>query len=224
VVGTDATTDVAVPEVEAPASLLHPLELGDSTRAEVGDGVVVIGSPFGPEESVTAGIVSALDRGTTAPDGVTIAGAIQTDAAINHGDSGGPLRDADGEVIGLNAQIASDSGGNDGVGFAIPSNAVRDVVAQLLSSGSVKHAYLGVAVATASAGAQVADVAAGTPAARAGPPRRRRHRKDRRKGREHQRRGARGDRVAPAGRCRRSHDCPCRQHAHAARHPGEPAP
>src|SRR5919204_3090 len=97
-----------------------PLTLGDSSKVEVGDGVVAIGSPFGLAETVTSGIVSALHRTMTSPNNFTIDNAIQTDAAINHGNSGGPLLDDQGQVVGVAAQIESDSGGNDGVGFGIP--------------------------------------------------------------------------------------------------------
>ena len=100
--------------------MLTPLALGDSSELAVGDGVVAIGSPFGLEQTVTAGIVSALERQMEAPNGFTINDSIQTDAAINHGNSGGPLLDLEGRVVGVNAQISSESGGNDGVGFAIP--------------------------------------------------------------------------------------------------------
>src|SRR5437764_691237 len=144
VVGTDASTDLAVLQVDAPKSLLHPLTLGDSNSLQVGDGVVAIGSPFGLENSVTSGIVSGLDREITAPNNFAIDGAIQTDAAINHGNSGGPLLDTSGHVIGVTSQIKSDSGGNEGVGFAIPSNTVRSVVSQLISSGKITHAFLAV--------------------------------------------------------------------------------
>jgi putative serine protease PepD len=168
VVGSDPSTDLAVLKVDAPASVLHPLALGDSGNVEVGEGVVAIGSPFGLEETVTAGIVSALHREMTAPNNFTIANSIQTDAAINHGNSGGPLLDLTGKAIGVNAQIRSDSGDNAGVGFAIPSNTVRSIVSQLVSSGSVQHAYLGVAIATASNGVRLTEVRSGTPAAKAG--------------------------------------------------------
>jgi putative serine protease PepD len=170
-VGLDASTDLAVLKVEAPSSALHPLELADSSQAAVGDVVVAIGSPFGLENSVTAGIVSALGRSMKAPNGYTITGSIQTDAAINHGNSGGPLLDLDGKVVGVNAQIESESGGNDGVGFAIPSSTVKSIVTQILEDGSVQHAYLGVSVTAAAdgtPGAQLADVRSGTPAAEAG--------------------------------------------------------
>ena len=170
-VGTDASTDLAVLKVDAPASVLVPLTLGDSAEVAVGDTVVAIGSPFGLENSVTTGIVSALGRSMEAPNGFTINGSIQTDAAINHGNSGGPLLDLNGRVIGVNAQIASESGGNDGVGFAIPSNTVGSIAKQLIADGSVRHAYLGVSVTEPSgdtAGVQVADVRSDSPAEDAG--------------------------------------------------------
>jgi putative serine protease PepD len=170
VVGSDASTDLAVLKVNAPRSVLKPLTLGDSTQLEVGDGVVAIGSPFGLEETVTTGIVSALHRQMTSPNNFTIADSIQTDAAINHGNSGGPLLNLRGQVIGVNAQIESDSGGNDGVGFAIPSHTVRSVVSQILATGTAKHAYLGVALGDSASppGAQIDQVTAGTPADDAG--------------------------------------------------------
>ncbi len=168
VVGTDPSTDVAVLKVNAPASVIHPLTLGDSSKLQVGQGVVAIGSPFGLENTVTAGIVSALNRSMTAPNNYTIANSIQTDAAINHGNSGGPLLDLSGDVIGITAQIKSDSGGNDGVGFAVPSNTVRSIASQLLSTGSVQHAYLGVAIATGQNGVRLTQVRTGTPADSAG--------------------------------------------------------
>src|SRR5205085_11413808 len=170
VVGTDASTDLAVVHVNAPSSLLVPLGLGNSDNVAVGDGAVAIGSPFGLEETVTSGIVSALHRQIEAPNNFTIANAIQTDAAINHGNSGGPLLNAQGQVIGVNAQIQSDSGGNEGVGFAIPSNTVRSVATQLIGSGKALHAYLGVSVdgSATAAGAKIAQVRAGTAAASAG--------------------------------------------------------
>jgi S1-C subfamily serine protease len=128
VVGSDPSTDLAVVHVDAPRSLLHPLTVGDSSNLQVGQGVVAIGSPFGLEETVTTGIVSALHRQIQSPNGFAIDDAIQTDAAINHGNSGGPLLNLRGEVIGVNAQIESDSGGNDGVGFAIAAATVKKIV------------------------------------------------------------------------------------------------
>ena len=170
VVGSDPSTDLALLEVDAPASKLRPLELGDSSAVSVGDGVVAIGSPFGLEETVTSGIVSALNRTIRSTNAYSISGAIQTDAAINHGNSGGPLLNLQAEVIGVTSQIESESGGNDGVGFAISSNTVRSVVAQLASGETVEHAYLGVSVQEPSngSGAQIARVQSDSPAADAG--------------------------------------------------------
>jgi len=163
-VGTDPSTDIAVVKVDAPASVLHALELGDSSDVAVGDPVVAMGSPFGLEGTVTSGIVSALHRQMTAPNNFTITDSIQTDAAINHGNSGGPLLNMQGQVIGVNAQIESESGGNDGVGFAIPSNTVRSIVSQLIETGEVDHAYLGITMVTAPEGVAVTEVRADTPA------------------------------------------------------------
>jgi putative serine protease PepD len=170
VVGTDASTDLAVLKVNAPTSELFPLSLGDSSKVLVGDNVVAIGSPFGLAGTVTSGIVSALHREMTSPNRFAIADSIQTDAAINHGNSGGPLLDAQGKVVGVTSQIESNSGGNEGVGFAIPSNTVRSIASQLISSGKAEHAFLGVVLRDSSSqtGAAINQVRAGTPAARAG--------------------------------------------------------
>jgi putative serine protease PepD len=169
-VGSDKSTDLAVVRVSAPSSLLHPLTLGDSSNLQVGDAVIAIGSPFGLAETVTSGIVSALHRTMEAPNRYTISDSIQTDAPINHGNSGGPLIDTAGRVIGVNAQIQSNSGGSDGVGFAIPSNTVSSIVSQIAAGKTVAHAYLGIRVAESSSplGAEVALVIAGQPAAKAG--------------------------------------------------------
>jgi S1-C subfamily serine protease len=146
VVGTDPATDVALLKVDAPADSLHPLALGDSSQVEVGESVVAIGNPFGLDRTVTAGIVSAIQRQIEAPNGFSISHVIQTDAAINPGNSGGPLIDSAGRVIGINSQIQTGggSGGNVGIGFAVPINTAREVVQQLERSGEVKHAYLGI--------------------------------------------------------------------------------
>jgi S1-C subfamily serine protease len=147
VVGTDPSTDIAVLQVETAASALTPLPLGDSDRVQVGDPVVAIGNPFGLDRTATSGIVSALQRFITAPNQFTIDHVIQTDAPINHGNSGGPLIDVHGKVIGVNTQIETGdvaTTGNVGIGFAVPSNTVKDVVAQILSTGHVNHAYLGI--------------------------------------------------------------------------------
>jgi putative serine protease PepD len=168
VVGTDSSTDLAVVHVNAPSSELYPLSLGSSNSLEVGDGVVAIGSPFGLAETVTSGIVSALHRDMTSPSNFQIKNSIQTDAAINHGNSGGPLLNTAGRVIGVNAQIESDSGGNDGVGFAIPSDTVHSIVTQLISTGKALHAFLGVELDnTSTGGARIASVPSSTPAAKA---------------------------------------------------------
>jgi putative serine protease PepD len=167
VVGTDQSTDLAVLKIDASAAQLNALKLADSSSLVVGSGVVAIGSPFGLNGTVTSGIVSALHREIEAPNNFTIQDAIQTDAAINHGNSGGPLLDLQGRVIGVNAQIKSDSGGNEGVGFAIPSNTVRSVVSAILQNGSVQHAYLGVSLA-ADGAARIDAVRPDTPAADAG--------------------------------------------------------
>jgi S1-C subfamily serine protease len=143
-VGADPSTDLAVIKVDAPAAKLKPLGLADSGTLRVGDGVVAMGSPFGLEQTVTTGVISALGREMVAPNNFGIDNSIQTDAAINHGNSGGPLLNLRGQVIGVNAQIRSESGGNDGVGFAIPANTVKNIAGRLVSGGSVEHAYLGV--------------------------------------------------------------------------------
>ena len=146
VVGVDATTDLAVLKVNTPPRGLTPLRFGRSTSVRVGDAVVAIGNPFGLERSMTSGIVSAIGRVLQAPNNLAIDNAIQTDAPINPGSSGGPLLNARGEVIGVNTQITTDSGaqGNVGVGFAVPVDTVRSVAAQILRIGRAEHAFLGV--------------------------------------------------------------------------------
>jgi len=168
IVGSDTSTDVAVLHVDAPASKLQPLTLADSSKVQVGDGVVAIGNPFGLDGTVTSGIVSAVNREISAPDNAPIVGAIQTDAAINHGNSGGPLLDLQGNVIGITSQIQSDSGGNDGVGFAVPSNTIKQIASQLVSTGKAEHALLGVTPATAVAGVRITSVESGSGADKAG--------------------------------------------------------
>ena len=164
-VGSDDGTDIAVIKVATDASQLHPLSWGTSKTVQVGESVAAIGSPFGLPESMSAGIISAINRTITAPNNYSISGALQTDAAINHGNSGGPLLNLSGQVIGINAQIESDSGGNDGVGFAISSDAGKSVANTLISGGKVQHAYLGIRVADASSsGAQITSVVSGSPA------------------------------------------------------------
>jgi S1-C subfamily serine protease len=182
VVGTDPSTDLALLHVDVDAKALTPLVLANSDEVQVGDPVVAIGNPFGLERTVTAGIVSALQRQVSAPNDYTIDHVIQTDAPINAGNSGGPLIDSQGRVIGVNSQIetASGGGGNVGIGFAVPSNTVKSVVAQLLANGKVERAFLGVTLQDVDAnvaqvlrlpatkGVLVASVRAGSPAAKAG--------------------------------------------------------
>src|SRR4051812_45773798 len=169
VVGTDASSDVAVVRVDVPSSKLAPLTFADSEQVKVGDAVVAIGSPYGLAGTVTTGILSALDRTITSPSDYSITGALQTDAAINPGNSGGPLLDAAGHVIGLNAQIESSSNGNTGVGFALAGNAVRKVAEQIVAGRSGEHAYLGVQLGDATAGgAQIGTVRSSGPADDAG--------------------------------------------------------
>jgi S1-C subfamily serine protease len=147
--GTDRPTDLALLKVDADARAFRPLELGNSEQVQVGDAVVAIGNPFGLERSITSGIVSALQRTIESPAQSPIDRVIQTDASINRGNSGGPLLNAAGQVIGVNTQIATGSTteeGNVGVGFAVPINTVRDVVGQLQAKGRVDHADLGIEV------------------------------------------------------------------------------
>ena len=146
VIGRDPTTDVAVLQVKVRSRALTPLLLGNSDAVRVGDAVLAIGNPLGEDRSITSGIVSALERRIYAPNGAPIDNVIQTDAALNHGNSGGPLLDAGGQVIGVNSQIqtANGSDGNIGIGFAIPINTVKDVAAQLIAKGVVEHPYIGI--------------------------------------------------------------------------------
>jgi putative serine protease PepD len=175
VIGTDTSSDIALLKVDAGGQRLVPLALADSDEVHVGDATFAIGNPFGLERTLTTGVISALDREIQAPNGFSIDGVVQTDAALNPGNSGGPLLDASGRVIGVNSQIestgstADGTASNSGIGFAVPSNTVRDVVKQLLENGEAVHAYLGVQTSDAeSGGARVATVVSGGPAADAG--------------------------------------------------------
>ena len=145
IVGRDPATDVAVLQVKAQSRALTPLDLGNSDAVRVGDSVVAIGNPLGEDRSITSGIVSALQRRIFAPNGAPIDNVIQTDAALNHGNSGGPLLNTRGRVIGVNSQIqtANGSDGNIGIGFAIPVNTVKNVAAQLIAKGVVEHSFVG---------------------------------------------------------------------------------
>jgi putative serine protease PepD len=168
VVGTDASSDLAVLHVNAPSSKLHPVAFDDSANVQVGEPVYAIGNPFGLDRTMTAGIVSATGRDIQAPDGLTIPNAIQTDAAINHGNSGGPLLDAQGHVIGITSQIQGGTvDANVGVGFAVPSDTARSVVQQLIAHGSVQHPWLGAQLQAQRRGVLVAGVVPNSPAAKA---------------------------------------------------------
>jgi S1-C subfamily serine protease len=144
IVGFDPFADVALIEVEPDGIPLHPLELGDDTELQVGQPVAAIGSPFGEQQSLSSGIVSATDRSVKSLTQFQIEGAIQTDASINPGNSGGPLLDAGARVLGINEQIETNSGSNSGVGFAVPVSAIKRSVAQLQEDGSVEYGYIGV--------------------------------------------------------------------------------
>ena len=181
-VGSDPSTDIALLQVDPDSVDLHPVQLADSSQVQVGDPVVAIGNPFGLDNTATAGIVSALQREIQSPNGFSISDAIQTDAPINPGNSGGPLFDADGQVIGVNSQIATggSGGGSVGIGFAVPSSTAQDVTTQLIDTGEVHHAFLGISGADVSPqladalnlsvdqGALVNEVTKGGPAEEAG--------------------------------------------------------
>jgi putative serine protease PepD len=171
-VGSDKSTDTGVIHVDVPASKLHPLALGVSSAVQPGQAVAAIGSPFGLPETMTSGIVSAVNRTITAPNDFSISGAIQTDAPINHGNSGGPLIDvATNTVIGINDQIESDTNDSAGIGFAVPIDSSKHVAQTLIAGGKVQHAYIGIFVGNArssNGGARIARVVAGTPGAKAG--------------------------------------------------------
>ncbi|MFZ0376622.1 MAG: trypsin-like peptidase domain-containing protein [Solirubrobacteraceae bacterium] len=184
-IGSDTGADLAVIRVKnVDSSELHPLTFGDSSALQVGDSVVAIGSPFGLPNTVTAGVVSALQRTIQAPNEFTIPNAVQTDAAINPGNSGGPLINAAGQVIGLNDQIETNNtngqgeGSSSGVGFATPSDSDARLAREIISTGQAHNAYVGVSLdPTVSGGAGIAKssstnseppIASGSPAAKAG--------------------------------------------------------
>ncbi|HEX2416043.1 MAG TPA: trypsin-like peptidase domain-containing protein [Thermoleophilaceae bacterium] len=180
IVGTDPNADVALLKVDPDGLSLTPLPLGHSGAIDVGQPVAAIGSPFGERQSLSVGVVSAIDRNIQSLTRFGIGNAIQTDAAINPGNSGGPLLDARGRVIGINAQIKSQSGGGEGVGFAIPVDTVSRSLRELREAGKVDYGYLGVSTLIlwpqlaerldigAKAGALVQEVEAGSPARDAG--------------------------------------------------------
>jgi S1-C subfamily serine protease len=180
VLGVDASDDLAIVKVSVSSSRLHPLALGDSSAVQVGEPVVAIGTPFGLSESLTAGIVSGLNRTSQAPNGRQLTGLIQTDAAINPGNSGGPLLNAQGQVIGIDESIQSPIQGNVGVGFAVPSNTAKRVLNQLKKGQTVQRPWLGISGQTITpavaqqyglsrdSGVIVVEAIAGNPAAQAG--------------------------------------------------------
>jgi S1-C subfamily serine protease len=180
IVGHDPNADVALLKVDPEGLDLTPLTLGSSTGLTVGEPVAAIGSPFGERQSLTVGVVSAVDRNIESLTRFQIGNAIQTDAAINPGNSGGPLLNRGGQVIGINAQIKSQSGGGEGVGFAIPVNTVRRSLRQLRERGRVDYGYLGVSTLTlypqlaerldldVQTGALIAEVENDSPAEQAG--------------------------------------------------------
>ena len=144
ILGVDKITDVAVVKVDKVPSGVRPVPFGNSGDLTVGQSVVAIGNPYGYSGTATTGIVSALKRAIQSPSGFIIQNAIQTDAAINQGNSGGPLFDSGGRVIGINSQIASKNGGNVGIGFAVPIDTVRPIVDSIISSGKAQHAWIGI--------------------------------------------------------------------------------
>jgi S1-C subfamily serine protease len=180
IVGFDANADVALLKIDPAGLKLRPLRLGTAQDLRVGSPVAAIGSPFGEPQSLSVGVVSAIDRSIKSLTGFEIAGAIQTDAAINRGNSGGPLVNGAGEVLGINSQIQTTSGGGEGVGYAIPVDTVRRTLARLRQDGSVQYAYLGVATVRiypqlarrfklpVTKGAWVQEVVSGGPADEAG--------------------------------------------------------
>jgi len=170
VAGVDQSTDLALLKVDGSDNRLHPLPLGSSSRIKVGQPAIAIGSPFGLDGTLTTGIVSAVGRSIKAPNGFSIDNVLQTDAAINPGNSGGPLLDGDGRVVGINAQIATTTQANSGVGFAIPIDTAKQVVPDLKAGREIERPYLGVQTGTAATGvgAIIDSVVPGGPAADAG--------------------------------------------------------
>jgi S1-C subfamily serine protease len=181
VVGKDPSNDLAVLRIHPDGLTLHPLTLGSSSGVEVGDPVYAIGNPFDLERTLTTGVISALQRQITAPNGFTIDNVLQTDAPINPGNSGGPLLDTDGRVIGINSQIETggSGGGSVGIGFAVPIDTAKSEISELEKGGTVRGAYLGLTSQTidgslaalnlpVKAGALVQSVQKGTAAEKAG--------------------------------------------------------
>src|SRR5205085_6365837 len=176
----DLFSDVAVIKVQKSSERIRPVPLGNSSQVRVGEPVAAIGSPFLEAGSLSVGVVSAVNRSLSSGTGFAIPGAIQTDAAINHGNSGGPLFNAAGQVIGINAQIQSTSGGGEGVGFAVPIDLAKYSMTQIVQTGHVAYGWLGVRLSTVTPtiaqhfglpvqhGALIVEVTPGGPADKAG--------------------------------------------------------
>lgn len=179
-VGSDPDNDLAVIKIEAPREKLKVVSMGDSRNLRIGQKVLAIGNPFGLQRTLTTGIISSLGRTIRSDVGTLIEDVIQTDAAINPGNSGGPLLNSDGEIIGINSAILSPSGGNVGIGFAVPVNTARRVVPELLAKGYVTYPWIGATIQSLSPeiakyrnlkierGAMIAEVVKGGPADKAG--------------------------------------------------------
>ena len=180
VAGVDNSDDLAIVRVSGSSSEIHPVTLGNSDAVQVGDTALAIGTPFGLSESLTAGIISGLNRSATAPNGRALSGMIQTDAAINPGNSGGPLLNAAGALIGINESIQSPIQGNVGIGFAVPINTAKRLLPQLEQGVAIQHPWLGISAQSITPGSAsslglseqsgvlVVDVVSGGPAERAG--------------------------------------------------------
>jgi S1-C subfamily serine protease len=169
-VGVDPSTDLALLKVRASSDRLHPVALGSSSRLKVGQPAIAIGDPFGQEGTLTTGVISAVQRTIEAPNGFSIDNVLQTDAAINPGNSGGPLLDGEGRVVGINAQIATTTQANSGVGFAIPIDTAKQILPDLKAGREIERPYLGLRSGNArtGVGAIIADVVSGGPADDAG--------------------------------------------------------
>jgi S1-C subfamily serine protease len=179
-VGSDPDNDLAVIKIEAPRDKLKVISMGDSRNLKIGQKVLAIGNPFGLQRTLTTGIISSLGRTIRSGAGTLIEDVIQTDAAINPGNSGGPLLNSDGEIIGINSAIISPSGGNVGIGFAIPVNTAKRVVPELLTKGYVTYPWIGATIQSLipeiakyrklkiERGAMIAEVVKGGPADKAG--------------------------------------------------------
>jgi len=179
-IGSDPDNDLAVIKIDAPKEKLKVILLGDSKNLRIGQKVLAIGNPFGLERTLTTGVISSLGRTIRSDAGYLIEDVIQTDAAINPGNSGGPLLNSEGEIIGINSAIISPSGGNVGIGFAIPVNTAKRVVPELISKGYVSYPYIGATIQSLipemakflklkiERGAMIAEVVKGGPADKAG--------------------------------------------------------